>query len=63
MAESLKSLMAFFTPAPDVLALSGELAGTHRKMDAKAMMREWKAMSDEDKRQLRDGIENGTLTY
>ncbi|HYS43619.1 MAG TPA: hypothetical protein VEM32_06525 [Geobacteraceae bacterium] len=63
MAESLKSMMDFFTPHTGKLALTGELAGTHRKMDAKAMIREWKALSEESKAQLRQGITDGTLTY
>jgi hypothetical protein len=69
MAETgLKTLMAFFTPDdyPDgttKVALTGEFAGQVRTMNAKDMIREWKLMSDADKSALRDGIENGSLTY
>lgn len=71
MAEgSLRTIINFFNPDPDVRALSGDLEGQHRTMDAKAMIKEWKpqsdkskSLTDEDKRQLREGIESGTLTY
>ena len=70
MADTgLKTLMTFFTPTPHadgtekVCLDHGEYAGLVRKMDAKAMIREYKSMSDADKAQIRDGIENGSLDY
>jgi hypothetical protein len=32
-------------------------------MNAKDMMREWKALTQKDKDDIRNGIENGSLTY
>ena len=32
-------------------------------MTAKDMVKEWKMLSDKDKQQIREGIENGSLTY
>lgn len=70
--ESLKVIMAFFTPGNSATNMAsyegpvldyGELRGTVRKMDAKAMIREWKLLSDEEKAAIRDGIEDGSLTY
>jgi hypothetical protein len=70
MADTgLKTMMAFFTPEPyadgtEKVSLDhGEFAGLVRKMDAKAMIKEWKSMSDEDKAAIRDGIEDGSFTY
>lgn len=32
-------------------------------MTSKEMMKEWKALSDTDKEQIKQGIGDGTLTY
>lgn len=65
MAERnlLKEIRDFLNPPKDQLALVGALTGMHRAMDAKAMIREWKELPEKDKADIRNGIENGSLTY
>lgn len=60
---SLKVVMTALSPREGVMALQGEFAGTIRRMDAKAMIREWKELSETDKAQIRGGIEDGSMDY
>lgn len=51
MAASIKDVADFFR------------SGDGPKVTLKEFSDEWKALSDGDKAQLREGIGNGTLTY
>jgi hypothetical protein len=60
---TIKEVMEFLNPSANQVALSGHLAGKHRAMDSKTMVREWKELSDKDKADIKAGIGNGTFTY
>jgi hypothetical protein len=63
MAEvSVKDIMAFFNESTRP-ALVGPMAGKPRMMTAREMVKEWKALSDKDKAQIKAGLSDGSLTY
>ena len=47
---TLKDIMAYFSTES-------------RPMGPKEMTREWKGLTDQDKKDIKDGLGNGSLTY
>ena len=63
-AADIKVTMAFFdSQKPSYNSDSGLFNGPPRRMTAREMTREWKALSDQSKADIRNGIGDGSLTY